>query len=279
MPDVIVLGAGIVGVCVAIHLQRRGRNVLLVDRRTPGRETSFGNAGIIQAEGVTPHPFPRDLGMLFSIAGNHRLDAGYDPLALPGYAVNLARYWWHSSPPRYARIVADYAPLIAQAVPEHADLITAAGADDLIERKGWLLVFRTQQALDNLSEVVKRFPDSPYARDARLKVELAIDHLAGKEMDIGRYYQKQGIYIAAINRYRTVIERYQSTTHVPEALNRLVESYTALGVKSEAQSAASVLGYNFPGSDWYADSYYLLTGEDYRPPSEKTSHWWSLGLF
>src|SRR5712671_5642093 len=110
----------------------------------------------------------------------------------------------------------------------------------------------TQQALDNLSEVVKRFPDSPYARDARLKVELAIDHLAGKEMDIGRYYQKQGIYIAAINRYRTVIERYQSTTHVPEALNRLVESYTALGVKSEALSAASVLGYNFPGSDWYA---------------------------
>jgi outer membrane protein assembly factor BamD len=137
----------------------------------------------------------------------------------------------------------------------------------------------TQQALEALSEVVKRFPDSPYARDARLKVELAIDHLAGKEMDIGRYYQRQGIYIAAINRYRTVIERYQSTTHVPEALNRLVESYTALGVKSEALSAASVLGYNFPGSDWYADSYYLLTGEDLRPPSEKPSHWWSLGIF
>ena len=136
----------------------------------------------------------------------------------------------------------------------------------------------TQQALEALSEVVKRFPDSPYARDARLKVELAIDHLAGKEMDVGRYYQKQGIYIAAINRYRTVIERYQSTTHVPEALNRLVESYTALGVKSEAQSAASVLGYNFPGSDWYADSYYLLTGEDLRPPSEKPS-WWKLGIF
>lgn len=136
-----------------------------------------------------------------------------------------------------------------------------------------------QQALEALSEVVKRFPDSPYARDARLKVELAIDHLAGKEMEIGRFYEKQGIYIAAINRYRTVIERYQSTTHVPEALSRLVECYTALGVKSEAQSAAAVLGYNFPGSDWYADSYYLLTGEDFRPPAEKTSHWWSLGLF
>lgn len=136
----------------------------------------------------------------------------------------------------------------------------------------------TQQALDALSEVVKRFPESPYARDARLKVELAIDHLAGKEMDIGRYYERQGIYIAAINRYRTVIERYQSTTHVPEALSRLVESYTALGVKSEAKSAASVLGFNFPGSDWYADSYYLLTGEDYRQPTEKSS-WWKLGIF
>lgn len=122
----------------------------------------------------------------------------------------------------------------------------------------------TQKALDSLAEVVKRFPESPYARDARLKVELTIDHLAGKEMDIGRYYQKQQQYIGAINRYRVVIERYQTTTHVPEALHRLVESYLALGVKSEAKEAAAVLGHNFPGSDWYADSYFLITGEDYR---------------
>jgi outer membrane protein assembly factor BamD len=122
----------------------------------------------------------------------------------------------------------------------------------------------TQQALDALSDVAKRFPDTPYARDARLKVELAIDHLAGKEMEIGRYYQKRHLYVGAINRYRTVIEQYQTTTHVPEALHRLVESYLALGVKSEAKETAAVLGYNFPGSDWYADSYYLLTGEDYR---------------
>jgi outer membrane protein assembly factor BamD len=85
----------------------------------------------------------------------------------------------------------------------------------------------TQQALDALSDVAKRFPDSPYARDARLKVELTIDHLGGKEMEIGRYYQKQKLYVGAINRYRTVIERYQTTTHVPEALHRLVESYLA----------------------------------------------------
>ena len=96
----------------------------------------------------------------------------------------------------------------------------------------------TQQALDALAEVVKRFSGSPYARDARLKVELAIDHLAGKEMAVGRYYQKNQQYVGAINRYRVVIERYQTTTHVPEALHRLVESYLALGVKSEAKENA-----------------------------------------
>src|SRR4029450_3727455 len=122
----------------------------------------------------------------------------------------------------------------------------------------------TQQALDALAEVVKRFPETPYARDARLKVELAIDHLAGKEMSIGRYYQKNEQYVGAINRYRVVIERYQTTTHVPEALHRLVECYLSLGVRSEAKETAAVLGHNFPGSDWYADSYYLITGEDYR---------------
>ena len=135
----------------------------------------------------------------------------------------------------------------------------------------------TQQALDALAEVVKRFPESPYARDARLKVELTIDHLAGKEMAVGRYYQGHQQYIGAINRYRTVIERYQTTTHVPEALHRLVESYLSLGVKSEAQEAAAVLGFNFPGSDWYQDSYFLVTGEGQRPPDEKSG--WFFGLF
>jgi outer membrane protein assembly factor BamD len=135
----------------------------------------------------------------------------------------------------------------------------------------------TQQALDALAEVVKRFPESPYARDARLKVELAIDHLAGKEMAVGRYYQANQQYIGAINRYRVVIERYQTTTHVPEALHRLVESYLSLGVKSEAQEAAAVLGYNFPGSDWYQDSYYLMTGEGTPAPVDEKR--WFFGLF
>jgi outer membrane protein assembly factor BamD len=136
----------------------------------------------------------------------------------------------------------------------------------------------TQQALDALAEVVKRFPESPYARDARLKVELAIDHLAGKEMAVGRYYQSNQQYIGAINRYRVVIERYQTTTHVPEALHRLVESYLSLGVKSEAQEAAAVLGYNFPGSDWYQDSYYLMTGEGGPAPTDEKRGWF-FGLF
>lgn len=129
----------------------------------------------------------------------------------------------------------------------------------------------TEQALNALGEVVKRFPDTPYARDARLKVDLAVDHLGGKEMEVGRFYQTRKEYVAAINRYRRVIEQYQTTTHTPEALHRLVECYLALGVTNEAKMAAAVLGHNFPGSDWYADSYYLLEGVDLRPDKDDSS--------
>src|SRR5438105_866353 len=135
----------------------------------------------------------------------------------------------------------------------------------------------TQQALDALSDVAKRFPDSPYARDARIKVELCIDQLAGQEMYVGRYYQKQQQYVGAIGRYRTVIERYQTTSQVPEALERLVECYLALGVKEEAQQTAAVLGHNFPGSDWYQDAYFLVACEGTRPEDE--SRGWFFGLF
>src|SRR5437764_274791 len=95
--------------------------------------------------------------------------------------------------------------------------------------------------------------------------------------EVGRYYQSNQQYVGAINRYRVVIERYQTTSHVPEALHRLVESYLSLGVKSEAQEAAAVLGFNFPGSDWYQDSYFLMTGEGTRPSDEKSG--WFFGLF
>lgn len=129
----------------------------------------------------------------------------------------------------------------------------------------------TELALNALADVVKRYPDTPYARDARLKVDLAIDHLGGKEMDVGRFYQRQRQYVAAINRYRQVLEKYQTTTHTPEALLRLVECYLALGVRQEAQMAAAVLGHNFPGSDWYADAYLLLEGVDLRPERSEGS--------
>lgn len=129
----------------------------------------------------------------------------------------------------------------------------------------------TELALSSLSEVVRRFPDSDYARDARLKLDLTRDHLAGKEMEVGRYYQKRKQYLAAVNRYRTVIEKYQTTTHVPESLLRLTESYLALGLNSEAQAAGAVLGYNYPGSTWYQDAYALLTDANLRPLSDDRS--------
>jgi outer membrane protein assembly factor BamD len=129
----------------------------------------------------------------------------------------------------------------------------------------------TTLALQSLEELVRRFPDSPYSRDARLKIDLTRDHLAGKEMAIGRYYLTRYNYVAAVNRFRRVIERFQTTSHVPEALHRVVEAYLALGVPHEAQVAAAVLGHNFPGSEWYLDSYALLEGVDLRPAADKGS--------
>jgi outer membrane protein assembly factor BamD len=126
----------------------------------------------------------------------------------------------------------------------------------------------TEKALDMLVEVTRRFPGSKYARDARLKIDLTRDHLAGKDMDIGRYYLRRGHYLAAINRFRRVIAEFQTTTHVPEALHRLVEAYTALGIVDEARKSAAVLGHNYPGSEWYSDSYALAEGVE-RPDKEQ----------
>lgn len=123
----------------------------------------------------------------------------------------------------------------------------------------------TYEALNALGAVIKKFPQTKYARDAQFKRDLVYDHLAGKEMDTGRYYMKKRLYFAAINRFETVIDAYQKTTHVPEALHRLVECYLALGLKKEAQMVGAVLGHNFPGSEWYGDTYLLLKGEDLRP--------------
>ncbi|WP_210484589.1 NAD(P)/FAD-dependent oxidoreductase [Microvirga antarctica] len=147
--DVVVLGAGIVGVSVAVHLQQRGRSVLLVDRRGPGEETSFGNAGLIQREGVYPYGFPHDFGALLRYATNSTIDAHYHMSALPKLAPFLFRYWMHSRPEEHRAIARLYAPLIEHSVVEHAALAEAAGATQLIRPTGWMKVFRSQKALDS----------------------------------------------------------------------------------------------------------------------------------
>ncbi|MFL9841224.1 outer membrane protein assembly factor BamD [Sphingomonas sp. ST-64] len=116
----------------------------------------------------------------------------------------------------------------------------------------------TQQALDALGELNRRYPNTRYAADARLKIDLVRDHLAGKEMEVGRYYQTKGQWLASIMRFRTVIDQYQTTTHTPEALMRLTESYLALGIKDEAKKSAAVLGANYPGTQWYERAYELV---------------------
>ncbi len=116
----------------------------------------------------------------------------------------------------------------------------------------------TQEAMAALQEVVNRFPNSSYGRDARLKMDLARDHLAGKEMEVGRYYENQKLYTAAIGRFQKVVEDYQTTNHVPEALHRLTELYLLLGLPDQARRTAAVLGHNYPGNVWYEDSYNQL---------------------
>ena len=116
----------------------------------------------------------------------------------------------------------------------------------------------TQLALTSLRELTRRYPNSKYSRDAKLKLDLTYDHLAGKEMQVGRYYHTQRQYLAAINRFKVVVEKYQTTTHVPEALHRMTEGYYALGMLGEARKTAAVLGHNYPGSEWYINSYEMI---------------------
>jgi len=127
-------------------------------------------------------------------------------------------------------------------------------------------------ALQELRKVIEVYPDSEYARSSILKFDLAFDHLASKEMEVGRYYLRRDQFPAAINRFRVVVEDFQTTSHTPEALHRLVESYLSLGLTDEAQTAAAILGYNFRGTDWYEDSYALLTRQGLRPEA-KGDNW------
>ncbi|MCK1468825.1 FAD-binding oxidoreductase [Bradyrhizobium sp. CW10] len=148
MKTAIVLGAGVVGVATAIHLQQRGWTVALLDRKEPGRETSYGNAGIVQSEALRPHPMPHDWGELAKIATGRTNDVRYRLSALPYHLGPLFRYWWHSFPARYARVSAAYAQIIAHAAPEHEHLIREAGAAYLIRRNGYRVLHRDQAAFE-----------------------------------------------------------------------------------------------------------------------------------
>ncbi len=129
----------------------------------------------------------------------------------------------------------------------------------------------TRRAIQAFNEVITRYPESEYVLDSEQKLRFARDQLAGKEMQIGRYYQERKEYAAAINRFRTVVERYPNTRQVEEALARLVEVYFAMGLTADAQAAAAVLGHNFPDSQWYADSYKLLASGGLEPRENKGS--------
>ncbi|HTG38086.1 outer membrane protein assembly factor BamD [Sphingomonas sp.] len=124
----------------------------------------------------------------------------------------------------------------------------------------------TQQALDALGELSRRYPNTRYAADARLKVDLVRDHLAGKEMEVGRFYGRRGQWLAATMRYRAVVDQFQTTSHAPEALMRLVEAYLNLGLREEARKSAAVLGANYPGTDWYQRAYKLMGDNPVLPP-------------
>ncbi len=129
----------------------------------------------------------------------------------------------------------------------------------------------TELARAALLDVVRRFPETDYARDATIKLDMVYDQLAGKEMTVGRYYLRRNQHLSAVNRFRTVVKDYETTSHAPEALHRLVETYLSLGLKQEALAAGAVLGYNYPDSTWYRSSYRLLSGQGLDPEATTES--------
>jgi len=175
-------------------------------------------------------------------------------LIMQAYAYHLDKNYVQSR--ATAQRYIDFYPADADAA--YAQYLLALSYYDQIEEVGRDQAI-TFQALQALRTVIEVYPESEYARSARMKFALAFDHLAAKEMEVGRYYLARGHYLAAVNRFRAVVEDFQTTSHTPEALFRLVESYMALGLDDEAQTAGAILGYNYRGTDWYADAYRLLT--------------------
>ncbi|MCO7245169.1 FAD-binding oxidoreductase [Halomonas sp. Mc5H-6] len=177
----VVLGAGMVGVSIAWHLQQRGIQVTLMDRRQPGRETSFGNAGIIQREAVKPYPFPRDFKTILSVLPNRRVDIRYRTGGMLEAASPLLSYWHHSSPRRYRQIVPEYASLIQLCLKTHGPMIEAAGAEDLVRRQGWLEIYRTPEKLAKRAKEAEEMRD---LYDVQFQV-LDRQALLDKQPDLG----------------------------------------------------------------------------------------------
>ena len=218
------------------------------DDRPP--ETIFAEGQALEAEGDFAEAAARydDIERLYP----------YSPLAKDA-VLQAARAYYQARELTEARLAAERFLSFYPSDPSAAEAqyIVALSYYDLISDVG-RDQRDTREALAALREVVGRYPDSDYARDAALRLDLARDQLAGKEMTVGRFYQRRGHLVAAINRFRAVIEDYDTTTHTPEALHRLVECYLALGIVDEARAAAAVLGHNYQGSEWYARSYALL---------------------
>jgi len=181
--DTVVLGAGIVGICTALHLQKRGRATALVDRRGAAEETSFGNAGLIQREGVYPYGFPHDFGALLRYGLNRTIDAHYHPSALPRLAPFLWKYWHYSRPARHAEVARRYAKLIEHCVAEHDALAAEADAADLIVRGGWMKIFRTE-----------RERDTRFAEAERWRRDFGVEH---RQLD-AKMLQEAEPYLAPV---------------------------------------------------------------------------------
>ena len=216
----------------------------------------------------------RDVNTLYSLAKS-RLDRGSYEEAAKIFD-EVERQHPYSVWARRAQLMSAFAYYMAQKYPDavssaqrfltiHPGNKDAAYANYLIAMSYYQQIEDvtrdqkiTQQASDSFNELIRRYPQSRYASDARLKLDLINDHLAGKEMEVGRFYQRSGNWLATTSRFREVVDRYQTTSHTPEALERLVESYLNLGLPDEAQKAAAVLGANYPGSVWYKRSYELI---------------------
>lgn len=216
----------------------------------------------------------RDVNTLYALA-KKRLDQGDYPAAAALFD-EVERQHPYSVWARRAQLMSAFSYYVGKKYPEaissaqrfltiHPGNKDAAYAHYLVSMSYYEQVTdvardqrNTQQALDAFGELVRLYPDSRYASDSRLKMDLLTDHLAGKEMDIGRYYERSGKWLAANLRFRTVVESYQTSSHAPEALERMVETYLALGIPQEAYKAAAVLGHNYPGNIWYKRAYNLM---------------------